>query len=88
MSDPKVPPIDPVVDPSLEGGTGAGRWQVGLRTLFLATAAIAVWMAVFIQWQRVRSLAARIEATSPRWPVNDDCRPEPGRGRETRRTVV
>jgi hypothetical protein len=44
---------------------GRRRWQVGLRTLFLLIAAIAVWMAYFINRRHNAALAARIEAMAP-----------------------
>jgi hypothetical protein len=44
---------------------GRRRWQVGLRTLFLLMAAIAVWMAYFINRRHNAALAARIEAMVP-----------------------
>jgi hypothetical protein len=47
------------------GRPGRKRWQVGLRTLFLLMAAIAVWMAYFINRRHNAALAARIEALVP-----------------------
>ncbi len=44
---------------------GRRRWQVGLRTLFLLMAAIAVSMAYFINRRHNAALAARIEAMAP-----------------------
>jgi hypothetical protein len=41
------------------------RWQVGLRTLFLLMAAVAVWMAYFINRRQSATLEARIKAMVP-----------------------
>jgi hypothetical protein len=41
------------------------RWQVGLRTLFLLMAAIAVWMTVIINRRQNTYLEARIRAMRP-----------------------
>jgi hypothetical protein len=42
-----------------------GRFQVGLRVLFLVTAAIAVWIAVFINRAENVRLTAKIERLRP-----------------------
>ncbi len=44
---------------------GRRRWQVGLRSLFLLMAAIAVWMGYFINLRHNAKLRARIEAMIP-----------------------
>ena len=62
-----------MTDPSNEPGNsipvverpGRRRWQVGVRTLFLLMAAIAVWMAYFINRRHNAALAVRIEAMVP-----------------------
>jgi hypothetical protein len=41
------------------------RWQVGLRSLFLLMAAIAVWMGYLINLRHNATLRARIEAMLP-----------------------
>jgi hypothetical protein len=41
------------------------RWQVGVRTLFLLTAAIAVWLTYFINRRQNATLEARIRAMVP-----------------------
>src|SRR4051794_38656497 len=41
------------------------RWQVGLRTLFLFMAAIAVWMTAIINRQQSTRLETRIRAMRP-----------------------
>jgi hypothetical protein len=44
---------------------GGRRWQIGLRTVFLLVAAIAVWLTYFINRRENASLAARIETMVP-----------------------
>jgi hypothetical protein len=44
---------------------GRRRWQVGLRTLFLLMAAIAVWMGCSVNLRTNAALQARIEAMIP-----------------------
>ena len=44
---------------------GRRRWQIGLRTLFLLIAAIAVWMTYFLNRRDNASLEARIKAMVP-----------------------
>lgn len=59
--------------PSAESGNGEprapatppARWQVGLRTIFLLIAAIAVWMTVLINGRRNASLEAAIARMRP-----------------------
>lgn len=41
------------------------RWQIGLRTLFLMTAVIAVWMTVLINREQNKTLEARIKTMRP-----------------------
>jgi hypothetical protein len=41
------------------------RWQVGLRTLFLLMAVLAVWMAYFINRRHNAALEARVRAMMP-----------------------
>jgi hypothetical protein len=41
------------------------RWQVGVRTLFLLMAAIAVWISCFINYQQIRALEQRIAVLMP-----------------------
>lgn len=53
------------VESSVAGRTRRGRWQVGLRTAFLATAAIAVWLAFAVNRQRNADLLARNKALRP-----------------------
>ncbi len=47
------------------GPPGRRRWQVGLRTLFLLMAAIAVWMGYSVNLRDNAALRARIEAMIP-----------------------
>jgi hypothetical protein len=42
-----------------------GRWQVGLRTLFLLMAVVAVWLAVIINRRQNTYLESRIRAMEP-----------------------
>ena len=42
-----------------------GRWQVGLRTLFLLMAAIAVWLAYIVNRRHNAALEAHINAMAP-----------------------
>jgi hypothetical protein len=44
---------------------GRRRWQVGLRSLFLLMAAIAVWMAYFVNRRHNAALEARIKTLVP-----------------------
>ena len=44
---------------------GRGRWQVGLPTLLLLMAAIAVWMTCFLNRRQNARLEARIQALLP-----------------------
>jgi hypothetical protein len=44
---------------------GRTRWQVGLRTLFLLLAAIAVWLTYFVNLRHNASLERRINAMVP-----------------------
>ena len=44
---------------------GRRRWQVGLPTLLLLMAAIAVWMTFFINRRQIARLEARIQALLP-----------------------
>jgi hypothetical protein len=64
----------PLLQPSEDGGAvprvPAGRltrrrWQVGLRTLILFMAAIAVWMTYLLNLQHNRALNARIKTMIP-----------------------
>ena len=62
VSNPLAEPYDGVPAP---GRSARRRWQVGLRTLFLLMAAIAVWMAYFINRRHNAGLEARIKAMTP-----------------------
>ena len=42
-----------------------GRWQVGLRTVLLLTAAVAVWLTYAIERRRIADLTTRIASLSP-----------------------
>lgn len=53
------------VESSGAGRMSRGRWQVGLRTAFLVTAAIAVWLALAVNRQRNADLLERIKALRP-----------------------
>jgi hypothetical protein len=44
---------------------GRRRWQIGLRTCFLLMAAIAVWMAYFINRRDIASLEPRVRRMVP-----------------------
>jgi hypothetical protein len=42
-----------------------GRWQVGLRTVVLLTAAVAVWLTYALERRRLADLSTRIAALNP-----------------------
>ena len=65
MSDALSRPPDPIADAASADRPAMKRWQVGLRTLFLLTAVIAVLLAVLVNRQQIRSLESRIKAMRP-----------------------
>jgi hypothetical protein len=56
---------EPGTDTPAMARPGRRRWQVGLRSLFLLMAAIAVWMAYFINLRHNATLRTRIAAMIP-----------------------
>jgi hypothetical protein len=60
MSDPTDPPA-----PTSAPLPRSGRWQVGLRTLFLLMAVVAVWLAVAINRRQNAYLESRIQVMQP-----------------------
>jgi hypothetical protein len=67
-----MPVSDPLPPRNDEGGSTPGvtqhvrrRWQVGLRTVFLLMAAIAVWLSYFVNLRYNAELEARIGAMVP-----------------------
>jgi hypothetical protein len=67
-----MPVSDPLPPRNDEGGSTPGvtqhvrrRWQVGLRTVFLLMAAIAVWLSYFVNLRYNAELDARIGAMVP-----------------------
>ena len=65
MSEPSNPPHEPgAADPAVRR-PGRKCWQVGLRTMFLITAAIAVWITFFINRRENAVLESRIAAMRP-----------------------
>ncbi|WP_406697783.1 hypothetical protein V5E97_02850 [Singulisphaera sp. Ch08] len=65
MSDTSFQPVDLGIGNSPERRPVRRRWQVGLRTLFLLTAVIAVWMTVLINREQNKSIEARIQTLRP-----------------------
>lgn len=65
MSDFSHPPGDAGNSTAAARPPGRRWWQVGLRTLLLLTAALAVWMAFFINRRQNAVLEARIGAMVP-----------------------
>jgi hypothetical protein len=46
-------------------GASRARWQMGIRTLILSTALVAVWMSVHLDRGRIAALESRIAAMRP-----------------------
>jgi len=65
VSEPSNRPPDPGAGDPAVGPHGRRRWQVGLRTMFLLTAAIAAWITVFINRRENAALESRIAAIRP-----------------------
>lgn len=65
MSGPTNQPPDPGATDPVVGRPGRKRWQVGLRTMFLITAAIAVWITFSINRRENAVLESRIAAMRP-----------------------
>ena len=66
MSEPSNQPPDPEAGVPAARRHGRKPWQVGLRTMFLLTAAIAVWITFFINRRENAVLESRIAAMH-RW---------------------
>lgn len=65
MSQAPRQPAEAGVGRPAVGSPPRRRWQLGLRTLVLLLAAIAVWMTYFINRRQIESLAARIATMRP-----------------------
>lgn len=59
LSDPPPTTPEPPLAPL------RGRWQVGLRTIILLTAAVAVWLSYALERRRIAGLTARIISLRP-----------------------
>lgn len=65
MSEPLEPPVEASPGEPAGAPGGRNRWQVGIRTLVLLTAACAVWLTFFVnRWHNAR-LESRIRAMHP-----------------------
>ena len=65
MSEPPEPPAESRPGAPSPPRPDRKRWQVGLRTVFLLLAAIAVWMTYFLNRRHNAALAARIAVMRP-----------------------
>lgn len=61
MTWPEPSPATPAPAPAPR----RGRWQIGLRTVVLLTAAVAVWLTYSLERRRIADLTNRIAALSP-----------------------
>lgn len=59
------PPMPGAVPAAAMSGPRRRPWQLGLRSLFLLTAAIAAWLTVAVNRREIGSLRARIAAVQP-----------------------
>jgi hypothetical protein len=60
-----TPPGPPPATPAFLPAPRRGRWQVGLRTVLLLTAAVAVWLTYALERRRSADLTTRIAVLSP-----------------------
>lgn len=58
-------PIEPLIDATVLTKPARRRWQVGIRTLVLLTAAFAVYLAYYLNSSENQRLEARINAMRP-----------------------
>jgi hypothetical protein len=61
MTLPDPSPATPAAPPTPR----RGRWQIGVRTILLLTAAVAVWLTYALERRRIADLTPRIASLSP-----------------------